>query len=100
MTGDLIANLYIKDIWSTNRQNNVHPLFPSDKERLMGFMDTFFPDQRGWKMEIERGIYNNTVLVVDEDSKIKGFACYDCTAKGYFGPMGVVPDCRGEAHGA
>lgn len=99
MTGDLIVNLYLKDIWSINRQNNVHPIFPSDKERMMSFMDTFFSDQKGWKMEVERGINNGTVFVTEEDNIIKGFACYDCTAKGYFGPMGVTPTCRGKYMG-
>ena len=32
--------------------------------------------------------------------RLLGFACYDATAKGYFGPEGVRGDCRGRGIGA
>lgn len=31
----------------------------------------------------------------DRDSRIVGFACYDVTFKGFFGPSGVAENCRG-----
>lgn len=31
----------------------------------------------------------------DKDSKIVGFACYDVTFRGFFGPSGVTESCRG-----
>ena len=29
-----------------------------------------------------------------KDKEIIGFACFEATAKNYFGPIGVAPDCR------
>lgn len=31
----------------------------------------------------------------DKDSRIVGFACYDVTFRGFFGPSGVSEECRG-----
>ncbi len=33
------------------------------------------------------------------DSQLVGFACYDATAKGFFGPIGVDPTKRGRGVG-
>ena len=34
-----------------------------------------------------------------KDKEIIGFACYDCTAKGFFGPTGVTEEFRGRGVG-
>jgi GNAT superfamily N-acetyltransferase len=36
----------------------------------------------------------------DTPERLLGFACYDATAKGYFGPEGVRGDCRRRGIGA
>lgn len=35
-------------------------------------------------------------FIAVEDKKVIGFACYDSSAKGFFGPIGVHPDYRGK----
>lgn len=35
-----------------------------------------------------------TCFIATREKKILGFACYDVTAKGFLGPMGVAPDAR------
>ncbi len=35
-------------------------------------------------------------FIATENGEILGFACYDSSAKGFFGPIGVKPDRRGE----
>ena len=40
-----------------------------------------------------------TNLLAVEDGQILGFACYDATAKGFFGPTGVHPNHRGRGLG-
>lgn len=47
-------------------------------------------------MEVEHGWYEGTVVIAVKDHEIIGFACYDYTGKGYFGPFGVASDHRGE----
>ena len=31
-------------------------------------------------------------FIATENGKLIGFACYDATAKGFFGPIGIDPD--------
>jgi len=38
-------------------------------------------------------------LVATVDGKLVGFACYDATARGFFGPTGVSEDQRGKGIG-
>jgi len=38
-------------------------------------------------------------FVAIRESTIIGFACYDATALGFFGPIGVAASCRGKASG-
>lgn len=33
-------------------------------------------------------------IIATKESRIIGFACYDATARGFLGPMGVDPACR------
>ncbi|MCR4266115.1 GNAT family N-acetyltransferase [Nitratireductor sp. ZSWI3] len=40
------------------------------------------------------------VLMAVEEGKLLGFACYDATAKGFFGPTGVAEAARGRGIGA
>lgn len=40
------------------------------------------------------------VLIAVEDGALLGFACYDATAKGFFGPTGVAEAARGRGVGA
>ena len=41
-----------------------------------------------------------TCHIATRDGAILGFACFDATAKGYFGPTGTAPDVRGQGVGA
>jgi GNAT superfamily N-acetyltransferase len=41
-----------------------------------------------------------TCLVATRDGDLLGFACFDVTAKGFFGPTGVAEDARGQGIGA
>jgi GNAT superfamily N-acetyltransferase len=55
----------------------------------------------GWVSECEVAFARSpiTCLVAVENSKLLGFACYDATAKGYFGPTGVDQALRGKGIG-
>ena len=38
-------------------------------------------------------------VALDENADIVGFACYNTTFKGFFGPTGVTEECRGKGVG-
>lgn len=55
----------------------------------------------GWANEAAKSILSSPskcFLAVDKDG-IVGFACYDSTAKGFFGPTGVDESVRGKGVG-
>ena len=51
---------------------------------------------KGWASECDAAFSNApcSCFVAVKDSKIAGFACYDATAKGFFGPIGVAETLR------
>jgi GNAT superfamily N-acetyltransferase len=40
-----------------------------------------------------------SVFLAIADDELKGFACYDCTRKNFFGPTGVAENARGKGLG-
>jgi len=55
----------------------------------------------GWVSECEAAFAYSpiTCLVAVQDGKLLGFACYDATMKGFFGPTGVDEHERGRGVG-
>lgn len=67
---------------------------PPEKQIIADWVRAnFFPH---WACECERAIFNAPVscFVAIEGQAIIGFACYDATCKGFFGPFGVAPAAR------
>ena len=62
-----------------------------DKHRVIPFIKTF---SEGWGSECEAAFANNphTIYIAVKDKKVIGFAAYDATARGFFGPTGVDPE--------
>jgi hypothetical protein len=52
-----------------------------------------------WAREAEQGFGNRpiSVLIPIQNGEAIGFACYDATELGFFGPIGVVEAHRGRA---
>ena len=55
----------------------------------------------GWASETDVGLSNKpgTCFAAVKDAKIIGFACYDATALGFFGPIGVAKSHRKKGTG-
>lgn len=97
---DLLVNLYdlqcmhdeqkLKDNGITIRR-----AMSPDKGRIMDFIKTYYDE--GWMYESEHAIMNTPIscYIAIKDKEIIGFACYDATAKGYFGPIGIKPGQKG-----
>jgi predicted N-acetyltransferase YhbS len=56
----------------------------------------------GWAAETAAAIFNRprSCYVAVKDSQIVGFACYDATALGFFGPIGVAEPYRKKGTGS
>lgn len=57
---------------------------------------------RIWAGESENAFFRSprSIFVATRGTELLGFACYDATAKGFFGPTGVAQDERGKGIGA
>lgn len=66
-----------------------------DKVKIIDYIKNTF--EVNWASECERALSNQliTCFIAIKDKEIVGFACYDTTGKGFFGPMGISKECRG-----
>ncbi len=73
---------------------------PWERESLRRFILEHFNEL--WAAEAERAFNQTPVTgyVAARGSKIVGFAVYECTRRGFFGPTGVREDLRGSGLGA
>lgn len=65
-----------------------------DKTEILDFIKNEF--SQGWADEAEKAIFNypSSCYIAVMDNKVVGFACYDSTALGYYGPLGVAKSAR------
>lgn len=76
--------------------------FISDKPRILDFIRQAFPQSQGWVYECEYALSLNpgACYIAVHQKRVVGFACYDASAKGFFGPTGVDEAFRGKGIGA
>ena len=95
----MLVNLYTHDRWRTTNQFGTRVCFPSDAQRVLDFCKREFPNETGWLLEIAHALQEGKCVISVVNHKIVGFACYDCTGKGYFGPFGVASEYRNKGVG-
>jgi predicted N-acetyltransferase YhbS len=73
---------------------------PMDRARLLEFVRREFTDV--WASEVEMAFARHPItgFVVVDAGEIGGFAVYECTRRGFFGPTGVREDLRRKGAGA
>lgn len=97
---DMLVNLYnLPETYSAEwlKEKGVHvarALTP-DKHKIENFVREKFNESWASEAAVALSKVNPTIFVATKDNEIVGFACYDATAKGYFGPTGVDPEFRG-----
>ena len=72
---------------------------PFELSAVLDFVrDNFSPK---WADEISVGFANKpvSVFIAAIDHKLVGFAAYECTRRGFFGPTGVLESARGRGIG-
>lgn len=101
---DLLVNLYnMKCLHDDEKlkENGVtikRALSP-DKHKIIEFIRTHYTE--GWASETENAFTNNPIscYIAVKNREIVGFASYDATARGYFGPIGLKPGEKGAGIG-
>ncbi|MET0065404.1 MAG: GNAT family N-acetyltransferase [Candidatus Thiodiazotropha sp.] len=70
------------------------PIGP-DRSLLLAWAASHFPSL--WVDEIQQALSNQPVScwLAQQAGNLLGFACYDATALGFFGPLGVIDSARG-----
>lgn len=98
---DMLVKLYnLDDHWNfiaaqkTSGVTIRKPIGP-EKHSLLFWISTNFSG--GWAAEADVAFSNKprSCFIAADASEIAGFACYDATALGYFGPVGVAAAFRG-----
>ncbi len=97
---DLLVNLYdmgMQGSWRDAQKDGVRILraLSPDKGKILEFVGTHYED--GWVNECAHAFTHTpiTCFVAVKDKEILGFSCYDATAKGYFGPIGMHTQKKG-----
>lgn len=72
---------------------------PYEKRQVLAWIDANFGT--GWASEADVAFSNKPVscILATDQGVIVGFACYEATCRGYFGPAGVLPEKRGRGIG-
>ncbi len=98
---DLLVNLLkLSAIESTSDQKFlIRRAQPFELSRVRDFVTQHF--SVAWADEISVGFANKpvSVYIAIIDSRLVGFAAYECTRRGFFGPTGVVETAQGQGVG-
>ena len=105
MIADLLVKLYeledeIKNLDKLKKDDiKIVRALALDKSRIIDFIKNEF--EINWANEFERALFNNpsSCFIAIKDKEVVGFACYDTTGKGFFGPTGVSEKVRGKGVG-
>jgi GNAT superfamily N-acetyltransferase len=89
------------------QQITIKRVLAPDAQRVICFIetnaDTHWPQEskEGWMAECAAALANHppTCFVAVQQRTIIGVACYNATAKGYFGPTGVLREVQGNGVG-
>ncbi len=96
---DMLVDLYQPIIKELDSTYEIKRVLSPNSDKVLKFIETNF--SLGWVSEAKAGLYKNhpTCFIAVDQSEIIGFACYDATAKAYFGPTGVHETYRGQGVG-
>ncbi|MDR1706074.1 MAG: GNAT family N-acetyltransferase [Clostridiales bacterium] len=104
---DLLVKLYDLDLTAPESALRGQGIYVKkacivDKPLILDFVSrNFGGTENHWISECEYALFNNptSCYIAVNNREIIGFACYDATAKGFFGPTGVRRDQRGKGIG-
>jgi len=102
---DMLVKLYdLPDEWGFLAQQEslgitIRKPIGTEKHTIIDWVRDQFAG--AWASETDVAISNKpgTCFVAVKDNEVIGFACYDATALGFFGPIGVAESFRGKGTG-
>ena len=101
---DLLIKLYDLPAPSSSADGHadhrtVRPAAAYEKHRVVEFAANHFG--AAWASECDVAFANHPISchIATQDGEIVGFACYDSTRRGFFGPVGVLEAARGQGIG-
>ena len=94
---DLLVNLL--KLPAFEQDSRVRRAQPFELTPVRRFVETNF--SRSWADEISVGFARQpvSVFVATIERELAGFAAYECTRRGFFGPTGVIPAARSQGIG-
>ena len=105
MDADMLVKLYnlpdSTEIYKKVAEQGVtiHRAMAIDRDKILNFVaENFYP---AWVNETTLALSSQptTCYIAVKEGKVVGFACYDATAKDFFGPTGVTESLRGKGIG-
>lgn len=98
---DMLVKLYelpeSEDLYSNLLENRIiiRNAIAPEKSFILDWVGENF--SINWRDECDVAFSSQPIkcIVAIKDAKLLGFACYDVTSKGFFGPTGVSEDSRG-----
>jgi GNAT superfamily N-acetyltransferase len=99
---DLLVRLYDLESFDLPHEINGYSIrraVSMEMEPLTDWVNTNFT--KTWRSEVIKSFTNKpiTCIVARQNRQFIGFAVYESTAPGYFGPTGVLPDHHGRGLG-
>ncbi len=93
--GDMIVGLTKLPTYELDSAIKIKRAFVGDKQTILDFVKENFSKQ--WIYEVEHALMAEVskCFIATENGRILGFACYDSSAKGFFGPIGILESERG-----
>jgi GNAT superfamily N-acetyltransferase len=97
---DLLVKLYdLKGTATEIAGIEIRRPMPHEKGIVRQWIATAFSEGWGEEFECSFKSFPVTSLIALRNDRIVGFACYDVTCRGYFGPTGVQESERGKGIG-
>lgn len=101
---DLLVNLYSRRMETLRAraqdvQAEIRVALPPEQHIIKDWVRTHFSEY--WVSEVSAAMAHQPpgCLIATIEGRLVGFACYDATARGFFGPTGVSEDQRGKGIG-
>lgn len=103
---DMLVKLYELPEWQQKEKAllekgiKIRRAIPPEKAKVLEWVEDNF--QKAWRSEADVAFSKSplNIFIAYQEDQILGFACYDTTAKGFFGPTGVSKKARGKGIGA
>ncbi len=102
---DMLVRLYDLDFYNSipgelYKQNiEIRKPIGSERYTVIDWVRKNFSVGWAGEVSVATGKHPFCCFIAVKNSNILGFACYDSTALGFFGPTGVLDTCRGKGLG-